>query len=117
MTGSMIKTLDAMDLIAKRMAMRTATYPDGSLSPRTVFFELPVEGDRESLAKETNAAITRAIYQDALDFAEAEAKKPKKRGFTPVSDFIPKSDDKDAREKRLIGCVERALSSINPKKR
>ena len=104
-----IKTFDAIELVKKQLAQTYSRYPEGSLSPRDVIATIPIKGDIDKLAFDTNSKITHALYKKAEDFMKSELQKKKPSGFTAVSDIKPAIDDSKKRAEELSSAVIDAL--------
>ena len=106
-----IKTFDAIELVRKQLFQTYSRYPEGSLSPRDVIATLPINGDLDKLAFDTNSKITLALYKKADEFMKSELKKMKNKpsGFTAVSDIKPVIDDSKKKAEELSAAVIDAL--------
>ena len=104
-----MKTFDGISLIQKHLRTSVGSYPEGSLSPRTVMLELPIQGDQEEFFNKVNQTITTALGKHAVDFMKNY--KPAAKGFTAVSDLKTK-EDPNVEIKKLEATVMNALKDI-----
>lgn len=106
-----MRTLDGAALIAKSIESKYSKYPEGSISRREVFAELPPTVN----AEEVNAAITKAIYDAASAYVKTVVPhtRQEKVSFKTAADHQSKADDKEIRNKALSSAVQSILQTFN----